>query len=173
MTSKITNWPAWGALVAGVLAATTAQAQLPKNLDDEYWSENRSSKLHGKSAAVPADDVARKLALTTPVAGDPKAIDAKNTDALMGMSGQIVTVAGIVTSVFHSEKSDTRFLNFTKDRNGFSVVIFGSSVKDFAAVGDPLEFYKGKRVQVSGVLTTSKGRPSIVVKKPDQMVLVR
>lgn len=173
MTSKTTKWPVWGALLAGFLAVAAAQGQLPKNLDDDYWSENRSAKLHGKSAAAPADDAARKLALTTPVAGDPKAIDARDTDALMRMSGQIVTVAGTVIAVGYSEKSDTRFLNFTKDRNGFSVVIFSSSVKDFAAVGDPRDFYKGKRVQVNGVLTTSKGRPSIIVKKPEQITLIR
>jgi hypothetical protein len=167
-TKLLTAGGVWLVLTFGLYAA-----ELPANLDDDYSSENKSTRLHGRSTETTADQARKRLSLTTPVAGVPNALDARDTDALKAVAGQLVTVEGVITSTYHSKKSDTRFFNFTKERGGFSFVIFSSAVKSFEAVGDPLEFYKQKKVQVTGVLTIHQGRPSMVVSKSEQLVLVR
>jgi hypothetical protein len=161
-------------LAAGVAVATVVRGGQPTKLDDDFTSENKCTTLHGSGTpAAAAEEAKKKLAFTTPVALAPNAIDGRDTPRLAAMAGQILTVHGVITSVYHSEKSDARFFNFAEDRKGFSFVIFSSAVKNFELVGDPLDFYLHKKVQVTGLVTIHKGRPSMVVTKPEQISLVR
>src|SRR5256885_1293422 len=115
MTVRISSW------VAVVLVSTGALAvELPKNLDDDYLTENRADTLHGKSAPKqPGQEAREQLALTTPQLGKIDAVDALDTAKLLQLTGKIVTVQGSVASTFHSEKSDTRFFNFDKKGEKF------------------------------------------------------
>jgi len=156
-------------VVAGAL-----HAEPPRNLDDDYLTENRSNTLHGKSAAKqPAAQAQDKLTQNTPQLGKIDAIDALDSEKLGKLVGQIVTVQGTIAETFLSEKSDTRFFSFDKKREKLAFVIFKSAMKNFEKVGEPLEFYRHKKVQVTGVLTLYKEKPSMVVTKPEQIVLVR
>lgn len=172
MIVRITNRLAQLAL-AGLFLATAALAQLPKNLDDDFISENKSTKLHGRSAAKAAQPLPGSPSVMMPAIADPNAIDALDTETLMKMAGQIVTVQGVIVSTYHSEKTDTRFFNFDKKREKLSLVLFASAAKDFQHLGDPLQYYLHKKVQVTGVLTIYRGKPSMVISKPDQIVIVR
>lgn len=84
-----------------------------------------------------------------------------------------MTVQGVVIRTHHDEKSGMRFFNFDKNRDKFSFVMFESVANLFQAQGEPTECFPQKKIQVTGVLTMHKGRPSIVVNKPEQIVLVR
>jgi DNA/RNA endonuclease YhcR with UshA esterase domain len=94
-------------------------------------------------------------------------------DKLIPMAGRVVTVQGVVIRTHHDEKGGTRFFNFDKNRDRFSFVMFESATKLFQAQGESTEDYLQKKIQVTGVLTIHKGRPSMVVNKPEQIVLVR
>ena len=64
------------------LLTATAVAELPKNLDDDYVSENKCSKLHGKSVLREDEEGPKKLTIATPTLGKLDAIDALDTDKL-------------------------------------------------------------------------------------------
>lgn len=171
MTGRIFN-----ALLGVVFLATAACAvELPKTLDDDYLTENKASNLHGKSAPKqPGQDAQEKLALNTPQMGKIDAVDALDTEKLLKLSGKIATVQGSVVATFHSEKSDTRFFNFDKKGDKFEFIIFKAGMKNFDKIGEPLDFYKQKKLQITGVVTVSpKGKPQIIVSKPDQIAVVR
>jgi DNA/RNA endonuclease YhcR with UshA esterase domain len=170
MTGRISSW--W---LAALLAGSAVAVELPKNLDDDYLTENKSNTLHGKSAPQePGQEAREKLALTTPQLGKSDALDALDTPKLMAMTGKIVTVQGTVVKTFHSEKSDTRFFNFDKKGEKFEFIIFKGGMKNFDKTGDPLDFYQGKKLQITGVLSVSpKGKPQIIVTKPEQITIVR
>jgi hypothetical protein len=164
----------WSILAAVALATTAAFAQWPRNLDDDYVSENKATALHGKSAPRSDLDRAPKAAPTRPVDGKPDAILALDTRKLMEMEGHIVTVEGIVVSTYLSPSSGARIFNFDPNRERFSFVIFSSAAERFVeTVGEPTEFYLRKKVQITGVVTMHQGKPSMVVSRPDQIVWVK
>ena len=168
MIRRISSW------LVVMLMAGAVHAAVPGNLDDDYLTENKANTLHGKSAPkTAATEAQEKLTQSMPQMGVMNAIDALDTAKLRSLVGKIVTVQGTIISTFHSEKSDTRFFNFDKKGEKFDCVIFKSAVKNFEKIGEPLDFYKQKKVQVTGVLTMPKDRPSMVVTKPEQIVLVR
>lgn len=84
---------------------------------------------------------------------------------------QIRTVRGKVLRTYKSARCV--FLNFGQDwRKDFTVVIFNDSLKYFKEKGiDPVVFYKGKTVEVSGRIREYNG-PEIVVNFPHQIVVV-
>jgi hypothetical protein len=173
MTGRIIRRSYRSILVALLTAAATVWAQLPANLDDDYISENKSKTLHGESARSGTDISVKKPDLTTPAVGVPDAISALDTETLMQKAGQIVTVEGVIVATGYSQKSDTRFFNFDKKRQKFSFVMFSSAAEKFKDLGEPREYFLDKKVQVTGVLTLYKGKPSMAVSKPDQIVIVR
>jgi DNA/RNA endonuclease YhcR with UshA esterase domain len=173
MTGKTIRPATWPACLAALLVTATALSQTPKNLDDDYVSENECRKLHGQSAPKEEEEGPKKLTIVTPTIGKLDAIDVLDTDKLVQMSGQVVTVQGMIVRAHHDKKSDTRFFNFDKNREKFSFVMFGSAAKLFQQQGEPTEYYLDKKIQVTGVLTIHKGKPSMVVSKPEQIVLVR
>lgn len=172
MIAKITKATFHAGLML-LVAAATVFGELPKNLDDDYISENKAITLHGKSVRAADEQGLKKLNIVTPTLGKLDAVDALDTDKLVEMAGQIVTVQGVVMRTYHDQKGDTRFFNFDKKREKFSFVMFASVAKQYQEQGDPVDYFLEKKIQVTGVLTIHKGKPSMVVSKPDQIVLVR
>lgn len=84
--------------------------------------------------------------------------------------GQIRSVRGRVSGTYRS--SECVFLNFGKDwRTDFTVVIFNNSLPAFGKKGiDPVSFYKGKTVEVTGRIREYNG-PEIIVNIPEEIVI--
>lgn len=78
---------------------------------------------------------------------------------------QIRSVEGVVVDTYKSAKCV--FLNFGQDyKNDFTVVIFDNSLSAFSREDiDPLSFYNGKKVRVSGKIREYNG-PEIIVNSP-------
>ncbi len=81
---------------------------------------------------------------------------------------QIRTVRGRVVNTYRSEK--VVYLNFGNDyRRDFTVVIFRNSWNQFRNAGiDPVVFYSGKTVEVTGRIRSYNG-PEIIVSSPREI----
>lgn len=84
---------------------------------------------------------------------------------------QIRTVRGRVLYSYQSSKC--LFLNFGSDwKSDFTVVIFNNVIDLFRKQGiDPLTFYKGKVIEVSGRIRSYNG-PEIIVNSPAEITVV-
>ncbi len=82
--------------------------------------------------------------------------------------GQIRTVRGRVLSTYQSSKCV--FLNFGSDyKSDFTVVIFNNALAAFSRQGiNPITFYRGKEVEVSGRIREYNG-PEIIVNTPNEL----
>lgn len=82
--------------------------------------------------------------------------------------GKTKTVKGKVVNVFESRKAI--FLNFGEDyKKDFTVVIFRKNAGEFERKGiDPVKFYKGKEILVTGRIKEYNG-PEIVANDPSQI----
>ena len=78
---------------------------------------------------------------------------------------QCVSVEGVIVRTYNS--GVVCFLNFSKNYDYFSAVIFASDFPEFAV--PPKFFYSGKRVRIIGIIKMYKGSPEIIVKTPDQI----
>ncbi|MDD3295992.1 MAG: thermonuclease family protein [Candidatus Omnitrophica bacterium] len=89
-----------------------------------------------------------------------------------GHINQIRTVRGKVLNTFASKKC--LLLNFGQDyRTDFTVVIFKNSLASFNSKGiNPLEFYRGKTIEVSGRIRSYNG-PEIIVNSPQEITVVK
>lgn len=88
------------------------------------------------------------------------------TDAA-GAIGETVYVSGTIVS---TGKAGDRiaFLNFDREHPpGFVAVIFSDHWDKFP--GDPTELYKDKIVEIHGTIGLHKGKPQIVVTRPEQI----
>jgi hypothetical protein len=84
--------------------------------------------------------------------------------------GEYVAVEGRVVATHNSGKAC--FLNFHPDwRRSFSVVIFASRFDAFPP--RPEDFYRGRRVRVTGVIREHEGRPEIILDSPAQIEVLR
>lgn len=85
---------------------------------------------------------------------------------------QIRTVRGKVLSTYQSAKCI--FLNFGSNyKTDFSIVIFNDAISSFYGKNiDPLTFYKGKDVEVSGRIKRYNG-PEIIVGIPEQITIIQ
>jgi len=83
--------------------------------------------------------------------------------------GKYVTVKGYVADVYRSEK--VAYLNFVKKfpENPFSAVIFA---REFEAFGD-LNKFADKNVEVTGRVSTYRGKPQMILDKPSQVKLAQ
>ena len=84
---------------------------------------------------------------------------------------QIRTVRGRVLSTYQSQKCV--FLNFGQDyKTDFTIVVFNNSLKYFKDKGiEPVSFYRGKIVQVTGKIREYNG-PEIIVNSPLEMEVI-
>lgn len=83
--------------------------------------------------------------------------------------GRTMTVEGTVVATYNSGKAI--FLNFHPDwRTHFTAVIFASEARRFPA--PPERHYLNRKVRVTGLIQEYRGKPEIIVRKPDQIQLV-
>ena len=68
----------------------------------------------------------------------------------MKYAGQVVTVEGPVVTVGQTPNGSMNFLNFSKERNGFTVVIRKNTADQIKANGITLSSLQGQTVQVTG-----------------------
>ena len=78
---------------------------------------------------------------------------------------QCVIVEGTIIKTYNS--GIVCFLNFHTNYSYFTAVIFASDFPGFAV--PPESFYRGKKVQIIGIILEYKGSPEIIVKTPDQI----
>jgi len=85
-----------------------------------------------------------------------------------GYMGKYVIVKGYVADVYKSEK--VAYLNFVQKfpENPFSAVIFANKFDEF---GD-IQIYSNKNVEVSGRISTFRGKPQMILDKPSQIKIV-
>lgn len=84
--------------------------------------------------------------------------------------GKYLTVEGTIVLTYNSGKAC--FLNFHPDwKEHFSVVIFASDFSRFPS--PPEEYYRGKKIQVTGRIKSYHGRPEIIVEDPSQIEVLR
>lgn len=96
------------------------------------------------------------------------AYEVVDSDEAYKYINQIRTVKGKVLSTYQSSQSV--FLNFGRDyRTDFTIVIFDNVLKSFYDRGiDPVSFYRGKIVEVTGRIREYNG-PEIIVNSPYQI----
>jgi len=82
--------------------------------------------------------------------------------------GKQITVEGVIVDTKNSNKSC--FLNFSKTRDSFYVVVFEPALTGYDVA--PAEKFRGKKIRVSGTVTQYKERPQIQVKQTTQIVIV-
>jgi endonuclease YncB( thermonuclease family) len=83
--------------------------------------------------------------------------------------GRLVTVEGTIVAAHRSEKAC--FLNFDRDwRRRLTVVILEPDLERFPP--HPELHYRGKRVRVTGLVSSHRGRPEIVLEDPHRIAIV-
>jgi hypothetical protein len=87
--------------------------------------------------------------------------------------GMEKTVCGTVASATYAVRTKGRptFLNLDQPypKQIFTVVIWGSDRSKFE--NPPESFFKGKRICVTGVIKSYRGKPEIIVRSPEQITL--
>ena len=87
--------------------------------------------------------------------------------------GMEKTVCGTVASATYAvrSKGQPTFLNLDQPHPNqiFTVVIWGSNRNKFK--NPPETFFRGKRICVTGVIEDYRGKPEIVVRSPDQIIV--
>ena len=87
-------------------------------------------------------------------------------------TNQIRTIRGKVVSTKHSPKFVALRLG-ENTKKAFSILLFKNAIDNFHAQGiDPLTFYTGKIVEVSGRVRNYRGRPEIIVHAPSEIELL-
>ena len=78
---------------------------------------------------------------------------------------QYVIVEGTIVNTYNS--GVVCFLNFHKNYDYFTAVIFASDFPEFTM--PPEFYYRGKTVHIIGIIKEYNGSPEIIVKTPDQI----
>jgi len=83
--------------------------------------------------------------------------------------GEYCTVEGTIVATHNSGKAC--FLNFHPNwRKYFTAVIFANRFSVFPA--KPEEYYRGKKVRVTGYVKEYQGKPEIILESPQQIEIV-
>jgi len=83
--------------------------------------------------------------------------------------GKYKTVEGTIVSGKCLPK--VCFLNFDKNyKTTFTAVIFASDLPKFPS--NPDQYYRNKKIQLTGTIKEYKGKPEIIIKDVDQIKLV-
>ena len=82
--------------------------------------------------------------------------------------GRVVTVKGFVAEVTKREK--VAYLNFVEKfpENPFTAVIFSNKFDEF----NNLAVYKNKQLEVTGRITTYKGKPQVILESKSQIRII-
>jgi len=96
--------------------------------------------------------------------GDISVITWKDADKYYG---QYVIVEGTIVDTYNS--GEVCFLNFHSSQQYLTAVIFACDFPNFPE--RPEIFYLGKGVHIIGIIKQYKGRPEIIVKTPDQIMI--
>lgn len=113
-------------------------------------------------APAPTPDVAPPRELPT--------VSAEDNDALEAHVGSDVAVEGTVVRIGATQAGDITFLNFTRQRGGFTAVIRRASYENFP---DGFGAYDGRGLRVTGVLEKFRGEtPQIEVTDPEQLQII-
>jgi len=84
--------------------------------------------------------------------------------------GQNVTVEGTIVATYNSGKAC--FLNFHPNwKRYFTAVIFRSDFYKFPP--NPEEYYRGKKVHVTGMVREYNGKPEIILNDPSQIEIIK
>lgn len=114
------------------------------------------------------------LALTgacAPMSNAPRIIDASDAAAIQGAM-PIVTVTGTVDNT--REAGEVLIIHFKDtDKSEFYAVVLESDRQaiDAAFGGDVAKAIAGKSVRVTGRVVLYRGKPEIVISKPEQLVV--
>ena len=88
-------------------------------------------------------------------------------------TGMEETVCGTVVSAAYAVRTKGRptFLNLDQPypKQIFTVLIWGSDRNKFQ--NSPETSFKGKRICVTGIIEDYRGKPEIIVRSPDQIIL--
>lgn len=98
----------------------------------------------------------------------PDRIPAYETGKINARKGEEIIVTGKVANTFVSNSSGHHFLNFNSAK--LRVICFKEDLGAFPS-GGPAAVYKGKSVEVQGVVDLYKGNPQIRIQKSDQVRL--
>ncbi len=110
----------------------------------------------------------RKHSVTIPESGEESTVISWEDAAKH--YGEYLTVEGTIVLTYNSGKAC--FLNFHSDwKKHFTVVIFASDFSKFPS--PPEEYYRGKKIQVTGRIKSYHGKPEIIVEDPSQIELLR
>ena len=106
----------------------------------------------------------------TPPAG-PKLINASDK-AAVDSAMPTVTVVGVVDTVTSTESVVTINFKDTKDSRIYAVILSaGRDAVEKAFNGNIAKAITGKTVHVTGNVVLYRGRPEIVISKPEQLVI--
>jgi bisphosphoglycerate-independent phosphoglycerate mutase (AlkP superfamily) len=84
--------------------------------------------------------------------------------------GKIVTVEGIIVATRNTGR--VCFLNFHRNwRRYLTLVIFASDFYKFP--DNPEIYYLNKKVRVRGLIKEYQGKPEIILKNPDQIIILK
>jgi hypothetical protein len=99
----------------------------------------------------------------------PQRVSVKEVLTLRDLVGREVTVYGRVTGTGVSDSSGHHFLNF--DNREFSVICLAADLGNFTT-GKPAELYKGREIEITGVLERYREKPQIRLRDPAQIKIV-
>jgi len=157
-------------LIAFVFFASCGKEEKPEYVDEKKTEPEKKQEIVVPKDTIKTDtlkktgedeDKTRYNKTETPVA----TISPLDAGTYMG---KYVTVKGLVADVYQSDK--VAYLNFVKKYpdNPFSAVIFA---RMFDAFGD-IQVYANKNVEVTGRVSTFRGKPQIILDKTSQVKIV-
>lgn len=96
----------------------------------------------------------------------PRRVSVRDILTLRDLVGLQVTVHGRVTSTGVSQRSGHHFLNF--DNREFSVICHASDLSNFTS-GKPAELYKGREIEITGLVERYQDKLQIRLREPAQI----
>ncbi len=107
---------------------------------------------------------------------DIPVLDASNPLSIAKLQGEIVTIVGKVTEVFHGQTKDGEdhiFVNFGDWQNAcFTGVFWGSILEDLQKADLSIDTWVGEWMSLSGLVSVYKNRPQIQVDTITDCVLL-
>jgi hypothetical protein len=99
----------------------------------------------------------------------PRRVAVTDVLSLRDLAGRSATVGGRVTATSVSRRSGYHFLNF--DNREFCVVCFASDLGKFKP-GGPAELYKGRDIEITGLVERYEDKLQIRLREPAQIKFV-